>query len=59
MAECVAAPTDLGFEIARFGRDPRRQLRHDPPGEVLELTGSGVARGQDGRSEPLEVALTV
>ena len=59
MAERDAAAIDVGFEIARFHRDPRRQLRHDAPCEVLELTGPGVAGGENRRPEPLDVALAV
>ena len=59
VAEGVPASIDLGFEIAGPRRKPCRELRHDAPGEVLELTGSRVPGRQDGRTEALDMSLAV
>jgi GNAT superfamily N-acetyltransferase len=59
VAEGIPPRVDLGLEIAHRCRDPCRQLRHDTPGEVLELTRSGIARGQDSWPEPLEMTLAI
>ena len=47
------------FEVARPPAEPDRQLRHDAPGEVLQPIGPLVARRDDRRRQPLDVAVLV
>src|SRR5919109_1117747 len=57
--QIVAASLDLEFEVARAPVDAERELGGDAPAEVLEAVVVGIPGTEDGRAEPLDVAVLV
>src|SRR4029079_2441578 len=49
----------IALDVAGLAAEADRQLRHDPPGEVLQTVGSLVANGDDRGRQPLDVAVLV
>jgi hypothetical protein len=59
VTESVPSPFDVALEVTGLLRQAGCELRHDAPGEVLELAGPWIAGGEDRWTKSLEMAMTI